>query len=87
MTFKLTFKELQLQSPKLNKYWEENSEWIGKQIVDAYFGGYRSILLTINTSKEQLEFISIKLKELGYRNDIEKVFQSEHDEYKINVIF
>jgi hypothetical protein len=85
MTFKLTFKELQLQSPKLNKYWDENSEWIGKQIVDAYNSERKSICLTINTSNEQLEFIAIKLKELGYNVKLEEYDYT--DTYQIEVKF
>jgi hypothetical protein len=85
MTFKLTFKELQLQSPKLNKYWEENSEWIGKQVIDAYNSGRKSICLTINTSNEQLEFIAIKLKELGYNVKLEEF--DYDDTYQIEVKF
>lgn len=85
MTFNLTFKELQLQSPKLNKYWDENSDWIGERIVNAYKNGYKSILVKINTSYEQLEFIVIKLKNLGYKAEIERDYTD--DEYIINVIF
>ncbi len=87
MVFNLTFKELQVQSPKLNQYWEENSEWIGEKIVNSYKDGNKKIYLTINEDKEHLEFIVVKLKELGYNVRLYEVVSSMYDQYKIYVQF
>jgi hypothetical protein len=70
MAFNLKFRDLYKTSPKFEKFWEEESDWIGNQIVQAFNRNLDYVELKLNIEYDILNYALIKLKELGYNAEI-----------------